>query len=170
MKRLIVMAIILWSCAAFAETNVVNEMYVLDLTISGTTTQKNSEATYSGLSMFSIDGGGMVLDLSKYKLPGRIFSFQLYRIDLALSNPDNETLTTSADSGATITVYYIPSNVNSYSLWAGSGVTAITSTLALSGSTPVPLEFDPEHVRFLQIGAQTGVSQFSTIKAKLIMQ
>ena len=145
-------------------------VYTANLTISGSTTARNQSATYSGLSIFTVDGRDSVIDLASYKPINRAFSLTAKKLGLALSNGNNVTLTSANASGATYELYYVPSNVDSANIWAGAGVTKFGGTLALSGSTPYVQTFSPEFARFYKIGFRSGMTQFKDLEFVLSIQ
>lgn len=145
-------------------------IYTVNLTISGSTTALNQSGTYSGISIFTVDGRASVIDLASYKPINRVFSVTAKKLGLALSNLNKVTLTSVNASGTTYTLYYIPSNVDSANIWPGAGVTTFGGTRALSGSTPYVQTFTPEFARFYKIGFLSGMTQFKDVEFVLSIQ
>jgi hypothetical protein len=171
MKRLLIALVIMaMSVGVAVAEDTRSPIYEVDLSISGTTTAMGGNANYSGISWFTVNTSDSNLDITKYKGNMGVWSIQIYRIDLAKSNLNNIALTGVNASGATNQLYYTISNVDNSNIWATTGVTAIGGPPALSGSSRMVLQFTPEFAKYYKFGVMSGITQFNTIKAKLLVQ
>lgn len=171
MKRLLMslVAFVFMSGTAIAE-DTRSPVYEVDLAISGTTTGINQSSSYTGVSWFTVNTDDANIDITKYKGNMGVWSIQIHNIILAKSNANNITLSGVNASGATLTAVYTISNVDNENIWAKTGVTTIGSEVALSGSTPMVIPFQPEFAKYYKIGILSGMTPFNTIKAKLLVQ
>ena len=168
MKRLfsiLVVAFLMCLGVAYGGEPLNKPIYTFTLSLeSGITTALNKTATRTGLSIFTIDGSGTVMDMERYGLNEHKVTLQVDRIEYALSNQDDVTLTGGNVSAATAQVFYIPSNINDEISKNGSGVTAITASFALtSGASLIPhtATFSPV-TKYIEFGLLSGMTQFKT--------
>ena len=151
------MTAFLFSSVAIAE-EIRAGLYEFDLSTNG------SMSAGSGTSTFLIDGSSAPLDLSMIKPALGVFSLQVYQITKgALTG----SIIDFGASGVTYTIDYSTAIKNG--IWS-SGTTTIVSAMSLSGQTTEVIPFTPEFAKYYRFRITSGISQFGTFRAKLLIQ
>lgn len=132
-------------------------LYEFDLSTGGSMSARN------GTSTFLVDGSSYI-DMSAVKPNLGVFSIQMYQITKgALCGSYSDWMS----SGATYTVRYYTSN--SFGTWS-TGTTTIAGPNAISGSSTEVRPFTPEFAKYYKFEVVAGITQFGTVKGKLLVQ